>query len=75
MWKCLNSCRALDWRKKLMITQDAAIGMEYLHFKNIIHFDLKCENLLVNLGDPQRPICKVTTRQSNYLVEVMRWAC
>ncbi|XP_071735804.1 uncharacterized protein [Rutidosis leptorrhynchoides] len=55
----MKNNRALGWRKKLIITQDAAIGMEYLHFKNIIHFDLKCENLLVNLGDPQRPICKV----------------
>ncbi|XP_071722119.1 uncharacterized protein [Rutidosis leptorrhynchoides] len=51
--------RALDRRKKLMITLDAAFGMEYLHLKNIVHFDLTCENLLVNLRDPHRPICKV----------------
>ena len=38
---------------------DAAFAMEYLHGKNIVHFDLKCENLLVNMRDPQRPICKV----------------
>ncbi|CAN8248481.1 unnamed protein product [Cochlearia groenlandica] len=51
--------RTIDRRKRLIIAMDTAFGMEYLHGKSIVHFDLKCENLLVNMRDPQRPICKI----------------
>ena len=44
-----------------MVLLDVAFGMEYLHSKDVVHFDLKSPNLLVNLGDPQRPVCKVFT--------------
>ncbi|KAG0464007.1 hypothetical protein HPP92_020076 [Vanilla planifolia] len=51
--------REFDQWKRLLIAMDVAFGMEYLHGRNIVHFDLKSDNLLVNLRDPQRPICKV----------------
>ncbi|KAF6173988.1 hypothetical protein GIB67_039939 [Kingdonia uniflora] len=53
--------RHLDYRKRLIIAMDAAFGMESLHSKNIVHFDLNFSNLLVNLKDPRRSICKVNS--------------
>ncbi|OAY68855.1 Serine/threonine-protein kinase STY8 [Ananas comosus] len=38
---------------------DAAFGMEYLHEKNIVYFDLKSHNFFMNMRDPHRPVCKV----------------
>ncbi|XP_030473067.2 uncharacterized protein LOC115690741 [Syzygium oleosum] len=51
--------RNFDMRKRLLIAREVAFGMEYLHDKKIVHFDLKSDNLLVNLGDPRQPTCKI----------------
>ncbi|XP_074363970.1 uncharacterized protein LOC141704666 [Apium graveolens] len=49
----------LEMGKRLLIAKEIAYGMEYLHGKNIVHFDLKSDNLLVSLLNPHRPVCKV----------------
>ncbi len=35
---------------------DVVFEMEYLYNKNTIHFNLKCEEILVNMQDPHKPI-------------------
>jgi len=43
---------------RVVLALDAAKGMEYLHSKSIVHFDLKSGNLLLGWRD-RRPTCKV----------------
>ncbi|EFN59213.1 hypothetical protein CHLNCDRAFT_12394, partial [Chlorella variabilis] len=43
---------------RVVLALDAAKGMEYLHSKSLVHFDLKSANLLLGYRD-RRPICKV----------------
>jgi tRNA A-37 threonylcarbamoyl transferase component Bud32 len=37
----------LKWRLKLKLLLDISKGMEYIHFKKLIHRDLKLENILI----------------------------
>ncbi len=43
---------------RVVLALDAAKGVEYLHSKRLVHFDLKSGNLLLGYRD-RRPICKV----------------
>lgn len=33
--------------------------MEYLHSQRVVHFDLKCDNLLADLRDTRQPTVKI----------------
>ncbi|KAK9903274.1 hypothetical protein WJX75_001673 [Coccomyxa subellipsoidea] len=44
---------------RVVVAMDAAKGMEYLHQKSIVHFDLKSANLLLGYRD-RRAVCKVS---------------
>lgn len=54
--------RLRSWDNILCVAEQVAKGMAYLHSRRVVHFDLKCANVLVdyNYGiDPTKPICKV----------------
>jgi serine/threonine protein kinase len=38
---------SLKWNLKLKLLLDISKGMEYIHFKKLIHRDLKLENVLI----------------------------
>lgn len=51
---------SLDSKKlKVAVALRAARGMEFLHNRKVIHFDLKCENLLCDLRDLDNPVVKI----------------
>ncbi|GIL89538.1 hypothetical protein Vretifemale_17370, partial [Volvox reticuliferus] len=60
---------------RVKLALDAARGMEYLHLKRIVHFDLKTANLLVGFRE-KTPTCKVADfglskqRQQTYVTGV-----
>lgn len=44
----LDESVEMDWPLRLKVAQDVASGLAHVHSKNLIHRDIKSENLLVN---------------------------
>ncbi|KAK9810749.1 hypothetical protein WJX73_004778 [Symbiochloris irregularis] len=58
---CLQALKAqgISATFKCAIALQAARGFEYLHARNVVHFDVKAENLLADLRDLQHPVVKI----------------
>ncbi|KAK9805014.1 hypothetical protein WJX73_001566 [Symbiochloris irregularis] len=54
--KAKGSCPAT---LKCAIALKAARGLEYLHTRHVVHFDVKAENLLADLHDHEYPVIKI----------------
>lgn len=68
--------RVGSWDVVVMVAQ-VADGMAYVHSKRVIHFDLKSANVLVDLRDGKKLVCKVVDfglamvkRRPSNLVEI-----
>ena len=60
IWRCHTSriCRCAVKAIELMCSI-ASAGMEYLHSRQVVHFDLKCDNLLADLRSKLQPLVKI----------------
>ncbi|KAG0244306.1 hypothetical protein BGW41_008070 [Actinomortierella wolfii] len=45
--QAINNRRLVDWPTKIRISQDLLRGLDYIHYKGIIHRDLKSQNVLL----------------------------
>ncbi|GMH40847.1 hypothetical protein BSKO_08751 [Bryopsis sp. KO-2023] len=57
--KKLREEGGLTTHQKVALALQTAYGMDFLHSRSIIHFDLKAANLLCDLRDLDRPIVKI----------------
>ena len=51
----------MKMRSLAQIALQVAQGMKYLHGRSVVHFDLKAENLLCDLRNPDQPVVKIGT--------------
>jgi serine/threonine protein kinase len=46
-------------KRCLILAGDIARGLAYMHKFNVLHLDLKPQNILLNRNKRERPVCKI----------------
>ena len=57
--ECLARKRRLTARQQILIALQTADALSQCHAKDILHNDIKTDNIMVNMSDPNKPKVKV----------------
>lgn len=58
--RAMRDDKQLSWDNKMLFCKDILDGLAALHASNIIHGDVKCENILLDGGPDALPVVKLT---------------
>ncbi|KAK3269876.1 hypothetical protein CYMTET_21698, partial [Cymbomonas tetramitiformis] len=57
--RCVDNAARFGNATRVKLAADAARGLEYLHWRRVIHFDVKGDNILADVRDLRNPVGKV----------------
>jgi len=63
---------SVSWEKKIKMCQQIAEGLEYCHKKNIIHLDVKPENVLVDDDEIPKLAVSIEAKRKHLILKVLR---